>query len=253
MFTVVTGFFNIERHTWDSYNRNLEEYLLQFTNLLSLNVNMIIYTEPSFVELIQNIRNSKVVKTTIIQTSLKKLHMYQYLDRITEIQNNSEYAKDHPNKSAPEICKPLYNIVTCSKMDMLAKATKYDPDSEYFIWLDAGYTHNTIDLSTLDWNPTRIFQHKDKMAVISLQSLAAAKDDPKEFFLQYIDVIIGGFFGGYRDTIIKVRNLYYNLVLEMFDLGLKDDDQFYNTILAKRHPELFKVYVDNWYGSMYFD
>lgn len=252
MFTVVTGFFDIGRGEWDSYKRNLDEYLRHFKNMLSLKVNMIIFIDSIHFDFVKNIRDNIMCKTTIIVLKPSDLYMYQYIDRITEIQNSPNYAIGHPNVRAPEICRPMYNVVTCSKMDLMYKATLFEKNSEYFIWLDAGYTHSTIDLSELNWNPTRLFEYHDKLCVIALQSLDIAKDDPKEFFLQYIDVLIGGFFGGYRDTILQVRDLYYNLVLEMFDIGIKDDDQFYNTILAKRYPELFKIFIDNWYGAMLF-
>lgn len=252
MFTVVTGFFDIGRGEWDSYKRNLDEYLRHFKNMLSLKVNMIIFIHSIHFDFVKNIRDNILCKTTIVVLKSSDLYMYKYIDRITEIQNSPNYAIGHPNVRAPEICRPMYNVVTCSKMDLMYKATLFEKNSDYFIWLDAGYTHSTIDLSKLNWNPTRLFEHRDKLCVIALQSLDVAKDDPKEFFLQYIDVLIGGFFGGYRDTILQVRDLYYDLVLEMFDIGIKDDDQFYNTILAKRHPELFKIFIDNWYGAMLF-
>lgn len=252
MFTVVTGFFDIGRGEWQHYTRKLDSYLRYFANMLSLKVNMIIFIEPKFVNFVESNRNYTNYKTIIIPTDITNLHMYQYLERITEIQNKPEYSTGHPNVTAPEICQPLYNVVTCSKMHLLAEATKIDTESDYFIWLDAGYTHNTMDLSILDWNPTCLFEHSDKFSVITLQSLAAASEDPREFFLQYIDVLIGGFMGGYRDTINKIKDLYYDLVLEMFELDLKDDDQFYNTILAKRHPELFNVIQSTWYGAMTF-
>lgn len=253
MFTVVTGFFDIGRGEWQNYNRKIDEYLKNFENLLRLNVNMIIYIERQYTEFVHNIREDIPKKTTIITSKITDLYMYKYLTKIKEIQANPLYSIGHPNPSAPEICKPLYNIVTCSKMDMVAQATNYDHESDYFIWLDAGYTHSTVDLSKLDWNPTTLFEHKKKLAVIALCPLHDASDDPLTFFNQYKDVLIGGFFGGYRDTIKTVRYMYYQLVDEIFDkYSLKDDDQFYNTLLAKRNPELFQIYYSFWYGAMDF-
>jgi protein YibB len=251
MFTVVTGFFDIKRENWDHYNRTDSNYFIDFRNLLSLDVNMVIFIEKKNEEFIKECRQSSTKKTTIVIKELEELCTYKYLDRIIKIQEDPSYAENHANPIAPEICKPLYNVVTCSKMSLVKEALNYS-NSHYFIWLDAGYTHSTMDLSTLKWNPTNIFARYDKFSFISLQSLEIANDDPKEFFLQYTDVIIGGFFGGYRHMINKVVPLYYELFEEMLDINLKDDDQFYNTILAKRHPELFNVIPSSWYGAMYF-
>jgi protein YibB len=253
MFTVVTGFFDIGRSEWDDiYKRSTNDYLKYFKNMLSLKVNMFIFIELVHFDFVKNIRDSIPCKTTIVVMKQSELYMYQYLDKIKQIQYSNDYAVGHPNKKAPEICHPLYNVVTCSKMDLISKAAIIENECEYFIWMDAGYTHNTVDFTNLNWNPTQLFQHKDKICFIALQSLDVVKNDPKDFFLQYIDVIIGGFFGGYKNTILQVRNLYYNLVLEMFDIGIKDDDQFYNTILVKRYPELFKIYIANWYDAILF-
>lgn len=252
-FVVVTAFFDIGRENWQRYKRPLNDYLNNFRNLLSLKVNMVIFTEDKFCPFVNSIRSILTsVNTCIIPTQIEDLFMYKYLKKIIEIQNSPSYFLGHPNTNAPEICQPLYNVVTCSKMDLVNKATQLEEckNYSYFFWLDSGYTHNTMDLSKLNWNPTRVFEHKDKMSVVALQSLDVVREDPREFFLQYEDVLIGGFFGGYKEVINKIHKLYYELVEEMLEIGIKDDDQFYNTILAKRHPELFKIFIDNWYGPM---
>jgi protein YibB len=253
MHTVVTGFFNIGREYWEHHQRPLEDYLNNFKNLLSLNADMIIFVENVFVPFVEEHRRKvNFCRTTIVPTEIEELRMFRYIDRIISIQNSETYAINHPNRKAPEICKPLYNIVTCSKMDLMTRATEIDKISEWFIWLDAGYCHGTIELSKLLWNPSRIFEHKDKICVVALQSLEIAKDEPIDFFNQYIDICIGGFFAGSRDTLLRMKEIYYDFVVEMFNLGIKDDDQFYTTMLVKRFPSLFKVYIDNWYGPMYW-
>ena len=248
-FTIVTGFFNIGRGEWSHYTRSIQDYLKNFDNMLRLRIDMVVFIEAENRQFVESIRNTMTMcKTTIVEIKFEELYMYKYLNKIKTIQSGT---KNHPNPVAPEICQPLYNVVTCSKMDMVYQATKL-VDAEYFIWMDAGYTHSTMDLSTLNYNPTQLFECKDKLNVIALRSLHDANDDPHVFFQQYIDVLIGGFFGGYRDTIEKIHIVYYNLVNEMFECNLIDDDQFYNTILAKRHPELFNLNFSTWYGGMHF-
>lgn len=249
-FTVVTGFFDIGRGEWDRYNRKLEEYFIYFENTLKLKVNMVIFIESKHYEFVKDIRDTILnVRTIICKMEIEELYMYQHLDRITDIQNSPNFALNHPNPTAPEICKPLYNVVVCNKMDFLQKATEIDKESQYFIWLDAGYTHGNINMSVLHWNPTNLFECKDKICMICLQDISRVSDDPKEFFEQYKDVIIGGFISGYRDTISKVRDMYYDLVEELYDLEIKDDDQYYSTMLAKRNPELYQLYWGRWYDA----
>jgi protein YibB len=250
---IVTGFFDIGRGKWnDRYARSLTDYMKHFSNMLQLKADMTIYTELKFVLFIEDIRRKykDIYRTHIITTKISDLYMYRHIDKIEAIQKMPEYLNSHPNPSAPEISKPLYNVVTCSKMDMVAKVAKQNPE-HYYIWMDAGYTHSTIDLENIVWNPKTFLEVKDKMFFIGLKQLSEAADDPHEFFRQYIDVIIGGFFGGYGDTVIKVRDVYYKLIEELFDEGLKDDDQFYNTLLAKRYPDLFHVNFSSWYSALY--
>jgi len=252
MFTVATGFFDIGREEWRHYTRKLEVYLTYFKNVLSLNVNMVVFTEPKFVELVEEIRNGISSRTIIVPLEISELYMYQHLEKIQEIQNDPEFSVGHPNPLCPEVSKPLYNVVVCNKMDLLFKATELDTKSKYFVWLDGGYTHGNVDMSSLDWKPRSLFEHRDTLSMICLESIEVVGDDPREFFLKYIDVINGGFVGGYRDVVKKVRDLYYDLVVELFEVGLKDDDQFYHTILAKRNPELFNLIRGGWYSAMDF-
>lgn len=251
-FTVVTGFFDIKRHEWGTiHQRTKEDYLVHISNMMRFPVNMVIYIEEENYDFIYEIRKNVDRKTTIIIKKIEELYMYQHLEKLKQITNDPNYYKDHPSPFAPEISQPLYNVVTCSKIDLLAEATKLLPNFDYYIWLDAGYTHNTIDLSKHNWRPTTFFKNRDKLSMVIVNDPIHAKSDPKEFFLQYIDITSGGFLGGYADKINKIRDLFYNLVNEMFELNIKDDDQFYYTILLKRHPELFKTFLTSWYGSLY--
>ena len=85
MFTVVTGFFDIGRGEWDHYNRKIEEYLQHFRNLLSLKVNMVIFTESNFVELVEDVRKDVNCRTSIVTTKLSQLYMYEHLEKIKSI------------------------------------------------------------------------------------------------------------------------------------------------------------------------
>jgi protein YibB len=255
MFTVVTAFYDLGRSEWHAHDRKLDLYMKFFINMLSLRVPMVIFVSPESVDVVDIINSKRRFidkKTTIIFKSFENLYMYKHFDRIQEIQKDPFYAEGHPNKDAPEICQPYYNVMVCNKMAFVLEATKYDIDSDYFMWMDAGYTHSTIDLSKLDFDPTRFTNIKNKMYMMSIVQVDAAKKDPKEFFLQYADIILGGFFGGTRDIIEKITPLYYDVVQELMDINIKDDDQYYNTIMVQRYPDLFEILVTwgKWYEAV---
>lgn len=255
-FTVCTAFYDIKRENWSNYNRKLESYLQHFSNVLSLQVNMVIFIEKKFENFVKSLRDSffkseKPVKTTIIVLELNELYMYQYLDIIKNIQTSPDYSIGHPNPIAPELTNSLYDIIMSSKMNLVYRASIIDTESDYYIWMDAGFTHGNIKMSNINWNPTTLFV-ENKICMIALQSLEVANDDPKKFFLQYTDVVIGSVFSVHKNVIDTVHTLYNNLFVELFSLNIVDDDQYYSTILAKRHPELVKIVIGNWYDAIYY-
>ena len=248
-FTIISCFFDIGREDWLHYQRSISDYLENLKNFCQLNYNFIFYTETKFISLIHSYRKDFLDKTMIICIDIPNLKMFT---KYTQIVNAQKSITNHPNMFAPEVCKPLYNLVVCSKLDLIYKTTKLNPfNSEYFIWMDGGYTHNTINLSNFEYNPKSIISLRDKISVICLNSLDRASNDPKEFYYQYIDVLIGGFFGGGREAIEKIHTLYYSMIEDILEeYNIIDDDQYYWTLSCKKYPELFNVVYGNWYDGV---
>ena len=74
------------------------------------------------------------------------------------MKNEQENWKDtweKATKSHPEASNPAYNILVNSKPYLLYNATQISKfDSEYFIWLDAGYSHGQKNMiPNILWNP----------------------------------------------------------------------------------------------------
>jgi len=251
MHTLVTAFFDIGRDSWKHYNRTLVDYLAGFRNVLRTQAPLVVFVGPEMVKMVEEVRCQVPFPTITVGMAFEQIHMYRHFDRLNEIQADPNYATGHPNPVAPEVCKPYYNAMVANKMAFLHEATVLDPNSDYFIWIDAGFTHNTVDLSKQSFDPTNLTRVSDRMTFTALEPVNTAKNDPREFFLQYHDAIVGGVFGGPRAVIRKVYPLYYDLVAELLDTGIKDDDQYYNTLLAKRYPNLVRIImVKSWYQSI---
>jgi len=250
MYTVVTGLFDIGRGDWSHYKRPVNYYAYYFSNVLSLKAPMVIFCEEKFVPLVKKVRDPLPFDTTIFPTSLEDLYMHKYKDLLFEIQKDPNYGKDHPHPVCPEIAVPMYSLVVSSKPDLLYLGSKH-AKTDYCIWLDGGYTHGSVDISKLDWNPKSLYDVKDKISIIGLRPITdMISDDPVAFSNQYIDIINGGFFGGHKNTIDIVRNKYYEIVHEMLTVHrMKEDDQFYWTFLAHRHPELVNLVPGSWYDA----
>lgn len=251
MHTVVTGLFDIDRENWICYERSIEEYLQYFANVLTLKCDMIIYCEAEIVDFVEKFRENHSTKfqTTVIATRLEDLIMCQYWDLMIDIQNDPEYGESHPFPLCPEISEPLYSLVVCSKLDLLYQGSKI-AKTDYCIWLDAGYTHGTVDISAIDWHPESLYQTYGKISLINLCDMSEMIPEPKAFSDQYIDIINGGFIGGHKDTIRKAHTQYYKLIQEFLTQHrIKEDDQYYWTFMVYRYPELFNLINGDWYSA----
>jgi protein YibB len=250
MYTVVTGLFDIGRGEWSAYKRPIEHYLCFFSNVLKLRAPIVIFCEPKFVNLVNCVRKKVPFETTIIPTNIEDLVMHKYKDLLYDIQKDPNYGKDHPHRICPEIAIPMYSLVVSSKPDLLYRGTKH-AKTDYCIWLDGGYTHSNIDISKVEWTPSSLYEHKDKISIINLRPITdMATTDPTGFSNQYIDIINGGFFGGHKDTIEKVRNKFYEIVDEFLTIHrIKEDDQYYWTFLVHRHPEMVNLINGSWYDA----
>lgn len=250
MYTVVTGMFDIGRGNWKAFQRPVSYYAHFFANVLQLKAPMVVFCEPKFVELVKQVRAQVPHRTVVIVLSVEQLYMNRYRELLFKIQKDPEYGKKHPNPVCPEIAEPLYSLVVASKPDLLRRALEH-VETEFCFWLDGGYTHSRIDISKVEWNPTSLYEIKDKVSLIRLRPIEdMISEDPVEFSNQYIDIINGGFFGGHKDAVKTVTDKYYEVVEDLLvKHRVKEDDQYYWTFLAKRHPELVNLIPGDWYDA----
>lgn len=256
MYTVVTGLFDIGRGNWNTYyKRDVNKYVGFFKNVLSLKKPMVVFIEKKFENVVHEIRDNIVdfdgnsLSTKINIISHEELHMWQYKDLLYSIQQDPNYGKGHPEPWCPEISEPMYSLIVCSKLDLLYRGS-LQAETDYCIWLDGGYTHGNIDISKVNWNPTQCLSHKDSLCMISLKSMNLMIDNPVLFSNQYIDIINGGFIGGYKPVIKTVRNKFYELVDEFLTVHrMKEDDQYYWTFFIKRNPQLVTLFLGSWYDA----
>lgn len=253
-FTVVSALFDIRRDQWANYQRNWDQYLEYFRNNLQLNVNFVIYVEEKDQSFVEECRRGKESKTRVYIRKLEDCRAYCYLKDFKRIQSDPTYKSVQKDPNCPEVCEPLYPVVVGSKLDFVSQTVEENPfNSEYFIWLDAGYLHgrkeHCPDPET--WAPNNILaqMNEDKITYINLRPMEDAKVGLWEFYTQHIDVVIGGFFGGSASAIRQFRRLWYALIEECITANIVDDDQYYATILCQRHPELFDLHSGGWYSA----
>lgn len=149
--TIVTALLDIGRGDWDRYRRPLEQYHIFMENLLSLQNNMVIFTDTSSYSFIHKYRKNigEIHRTKIHLITLDDLPLSRHLavaSKIIEDEHRDDKMwrsiwdpamKDHPEARSAE-----YDVLVNSKTYFLYNATLEDPfTTDFFVWIDAGYGH----------------------------------------------------------------------------------------------------------------
>jgi len=244
-FTIVTALIDIGRERWDNmYKRKWNEYISWLECMaLQINAPLYIYIEPSLESFIKSQRS--VFKETIVKPiSLNEYNLFSYKNKIQEIQNSDKYKNCGVESFCPEVCIPEYNIVVNNKVQFMYNVSVENPfNTDYFIWLDAGYGHGKISIPhNFTWNPSSYIERaKDDKIVINTLHDEMKSENPWEFFKAHQDFIDGGFFVATKQALIKLKYLYYQTIDETITDRLIDDDQFYMALTYAKNKDLFSV------------
>jgi len=252
-FTVVTAFFDIGRNEWKTKHRRPDKvYFKNIKNMMGLDVKMVVFTEPKNVQRFSEFRQGKEDRTNIIEMEFCDLEMYPYMDQMKKCQNDSKIMTEHPDHTCPEYLYPKYNALVNSKFGILRRAVELNPfNTEFFCWIDAGYTHSTIDLTGMKYEPTILYNYPHTITLSQLYSIKYMDQGYTSFFLQHIDIVSAGFFFGKGDTIMKFQGIYHSFYKKiLFEYGISDDEQYYLALLLREQPHLFNPIFMDWFGSL---
>ena len=163
---IVQALFDIERDKWDNFTMSYHTYLHWMRNVLSLDANIVIYTEEKFFKAIfdnRKVYDPDMSKTKIIVQELKDLPAYKlFYDRLKNVMESQAFIEEK-SFDVPEMTKPLYNIVMFNKMYWLrhARDSRFF-DSDTLIWKDAGTYREDLSLYAFKkWpDPSKIISDK---------------------------------------------------------------------------------------------
>ncbi|GMS80039.1 hypothetical protein PENTCL1PPCAC_2214 [Pristionchus entomophagus] len=257
--TVVTALMDIGRGEWFEYRRPLEKYHSYMENVLSLKVNMVIFTDHSSVDFVHKYRaemglthKTKVYNITLDDLPLARYHFHAQKIIEDELKTPELWRKWDPQmQKHPEAKSPEYDILVNSKTFFLYNATLEDPfSSDWFVWLDAGYGHGDQTPFPVDnnWRPQfprrkisviKVTPDHDKMSNWSLDKL----------YRQNWSVISGGFLAGERHAIGQLHTLVHRKFVELINMDRVDDDQTVLVLVIQSHPHLFNVIHGDWFDA----
>jgi hypothetical protein len=250
--TIVTGIWDIKRNELsEGWNRGFEHYLNNLEKLMKTEDNMIIFIESKYKQFVEERRKKE--NTFIIIRELDWFKSNQDIfNKIQEIRNNSEwYNQAGWLKDSTQAKLEMYNPIVMSKIFLLNDASIMDPfNSTHLVWVDGGLT-NTVHEGYF-WKDNVIkkldkyfdnfsfvcFPYDGKVEIHGFEYNAIC-----EYSNAKVDKVArGGIFGGPKDVISEINNIYYGLLYETLNRGLMGTEESVFTIMTYKHPELIQYY-----------
>jgi protein YibB len=256
--TIVTGIYDIGRGSWPNFNRTYNEYFKYFKNILSLDCNIVIYIDEKDLNVVTLLRSEidpNFNKTKIITNNFTELEAYKkFYNRTKEVMSGEIFKSRRFESHTPEMIYPEYNIINYNKVSFLEDTIKNNYfNSQYFIWLDAGYAHHRF--------PTEILYKKypnpDKIKVL---------DDNKVHFLTLCDIkdtelssfydprvsIVGSLFCGKAEPLLQLKEICFSVIDEFLNNNAINDDQTIYAYAYKHNKNLFNLTQGDWFQNIHY-
>lgn len=262
--TITTAFFDIGRGDWNGYQRSVEDYLGYSKNMLSLNCNMVIYTQEKFRHHFEEHRkhiDPDLTKTKIVTMSLEEIPYYDYLQKITDLMNDDFFIYNiklrHPDSLRPEANYPLYNIIQFAKSKFVEKTIENNPfDTNYYCWMDTGIYHSSFpEEFKFQKFPKKNFEILSDNKIHQFYRIFPKKKDIHKvsYYSELDDVrIVGAWFGGHKDALRIYSQIINKVVDDSIKEGVISDDQNIYTISYLENSELFTLHDGNFARNPYF-
>ena len=245
--TLVTGLWDIGRsNLQEGWSRSFQHYLDKFQQLLQVDVNMIIFGDEELEKFVLNNRSSE--KTQFVRRDLSWFKNNDFYGKIQKIRTNPDwYNQVGWLTNSTQAKLEMYNPLVMSKVYLLHDAKILDKfNSEYMFWIDAGLT-NTIHPGYFTHD--KVLDKLPKL-VKNFHFVCFPYDANSEIhgfkYNELCDlagksvnkVARAGFFGGKKDSISDINNLYYGLMNDTLSQGLMGTEESLFTIMTYKYPEL---------------
>jgi len=247
MITLVTGLWDIKRDSLnEGWSRSFDHYLDKFDQLLRVDNNMIIFGEKELESFVWERR--KQDNTLFIIRNQEWFKQTTPFDNIQKIRNTPEwYNQAGWLKNSTQSKLEMYNPLVMSKMFLLHDAKILDKfNSEYLFWIDAGLT-NTVHPGyfthdkVLDKLPKLVknfhfvsFPYDGKVEIHGFKY-----NNICEFAGEEVNMVCrGGFFGGKKEIISEINNIYYDLMVDTLSNGLMGTEESLFTIMTYKDSDI---------------
>ena len=250
--TLVTGLWNIGREgLQEGWSRSFDHYLNKLEQLLKTPDNLIVFIEQEYESFVRERRNPENTKIIIRELEWFSSNKH-YFDLIQNIRQNPDWYNQAgwlPESTQARL--EWYNPIVMSKMFLLNDARIFDPfNSTHLVWVDAALT-NTVHEGYF-WHDkvvSKLARHFNKFSFVcfpydgKVEIHGFTYKPMCQFANGDIDKVArGGIFGGPKESIEKVNEIYYNLFTETLQQGYMGTEESLFTIMLYRYPELFQYF-----------
>jgi hypothetical protein len=262
--TLVTGLWNIKRdELTEGWSRSFQHYLDKFEQLLKVDNPMIIFGDSELESFVFERRSRE---NTLFVTRSQDWFKNEFYGKIQEIRTNPDWFNLAGWLSESTQAKlEMYNPLVMSKMFLLNDARILDPfNSEMMFWIDAGLT-NTVHPGyfTHDKVLEKLPKYISKFSFVCFPY--EANTEIHGFEINKMNSITGtkvnkvargGVFGGTKDSIGDMNNLYYNLLKTTLEEGYMGTEESIFSIMVYKHSDLinyFEIESNGLFGKFFED
>lgn len=258
--TLVTALFDIGRENIDKgFSRSFQHYLDTFSQLLKIDLPMVIFCDAQVEEFV--LKHRSPANTRFVRKTVDDLRKFPFYDQVQNIRKDGEWL----NRSgwisgSPQASLELYNPLVMSKHFFLHDASIFDFfQTKHFAWIDAGLA-NTVSLQNYFDSDfvQKLVRRMNKMLYVAfpydgnVEVHGFEKSALNQWAGKNTDYVVrGGFFGGTKQQISQINEIYYTLLNDTLHSGLMGTEESVFTILTYRHPELVNVNMIESNGLVY--
>jgi len=263
--TIVTGIWDIKRDQLsEGWNRNYDHYLNNLAKLMKCDDNMIIYIEEKYKSFVEERRDTS--NTMIIVRELDWFKSNgEMCSMIEKIRTNPDWYNQSgwlPESTQAKL--EMYNPIVMSKMFLMNDAAILDPfNSTNLVWIDGALT-NTVHEGYF-WHDNVVknldkFFNKFSFVCFPYDGKVEIHGFKYQEICQYAEDVVnkvarGGIFGGPKEIISRVNDIYHSLLMDTLSKGLMGTEESIFTIMVYKYPELFQYYEIEMNGllGMFFE
>ena len=244
LVTIVTAFVDIGRGDWEGVKndkpiphyikRDTDTYFERFERLTKLKNPIVCYTESRFFDRIKAMRDDiKLISidNVFVNNSL-------IIDTIKKVQQNPNFIKFVTNPSNPEYWSPEYVAINLFKSVFVTDAIDDKLiDTETCAWIDFGYCRPEVYCPPgMEWK----FDTDHSINLFCMNSNVYDKPifeivRTNEVYMQGCHIVAP------KSLWFKLKMLIDNSLLNLFNVGLVDDDQTLLLMAYRTAPQLFKL------------